>query len=308
MLLSKKVNIYRILSGTWRHFLFEIIACVSAYFIYRYIEQIHFFDTIVVSSIIPTILGTALAFFIGFNNNQAYDRWWEARKIWGTLVNHSRTWARQVMFYIDEEEAVKDAKVNPIKVKLIYRHIAFLYALKEGLRDDSEKHYKNYLSEEDFVAVEKETNVPNAILNIQTKDLQQLTEKGLVDGFKFLELNSMLVHFCDEMGMSERIKNTVFPTTYNFYTRLFVWIFIISVTWSLTDNMGAWSILVGILVGYIFLTTHKIGMALLNPFDNIPAGIPLNQITRTIEINLLELLKDKNIPEPVESVDGEYIM
>ncbi|MEJ4088842.1 bestrophin family protein [Galbibacter orientalis] len=307
MLISKKVNIYRILSGTWRHFFYEIVACVSAYFVYRYVESIHVFDSIIVSSIIPTILGTALAFFIGFNNNQAYDRWWEARKIWGALVNDSRSWARQVFYYIEDLGGSSDL-INPIKVKLIYRHIAFLYALKDNLRNDAEEQYRIYLSAEDYEAISKESNKANALLNLQTKDIEALSKNKSIDGFKFLELNKMLVNFCDEMGMSERIKNTVFPTTYNFYTRVFVWIFIISVTWSAVDDMGAWSIIVGILVGYIFLTTHKIGMALLNPFDNIPTGIPLNQITRTIEINLLELLKEQNIPEPVQSVNGEYIM
>ncbi|MCM5662742.1 bestrophin family protein [Galbibacter mesophilus] len=304
MLISKKVNLYRIFSGTWRYFLTEIIACVLAYFFFRYIDSLQIFDTIVINSIIPTILGTALAFFIGFNNNQAYDRWWEARKIWGALVNNSRTWCRQVLFYIED---LND--VDPTEKKiLVHRHIAFVYALNESLRDSNAKDYRKYLSKNDIEIAEKESNVPNAILNIQTEHLNDLYKKGAVDGFKFMELNEMLINFCDEMGMSERIKNTVFPTTYNFYTRLFIWIFIVCVTWSSVDDMGAWSIIAGILVGYIFLTTHKIGMALLNPFENIPTGVSLDQITRTIEINLLEALKEKDIPEPLASVNGEYIM
>ncbi|QLE02086.1 hypothetical protein HX109_11155 [Galbibacter sp. BG1] len=308
MLISKKVNVYRILSGTWRHFLIEIVACFLAYFFYRYIDSLHIFDTIVVNSIIPTILGTALAFFIGFNNNQAYDRWWEARKIWGALVNNSRTWCRQVLFYIDKNGEGDGRNFNSEKTTLVYRHIAFVYALKENLRNSSSKDYRNYLSTEEIKAVESESNIPNAILNIQTEHLARLYSENSVDGFKFMELNEMLINFCDEMGMSERIKNTVFPTTYNFYTRLFIWIFIVSVTWSSVDDMGAWSIIVGILVGYIFLTTHKIGLALLNPFEDIPTGISLDQITRTIEINLLEALKEKEIPKPVSSINGEYIM
>ncbi|WP_335966648.1 bestrophin family ion channel [Galbibacter sp. PAP.153] len=308
MLISKKVNVYRILSGTWRHFLFEIIACVAAYFFYKYIESIHLFDSILVSSIIPTILGTALAFFIGFNNNQAYDRWWEARKIWGSLVNDSRSWARQIIYYVKEAPAADTVDLHTLKHTMVYRHIAFLYALKDNLRNSNFQDYRAYLSKEDIIAVEKESNKSNAILNLQSEDLEKLRSQDAIDGFKFLEFNKMLINFCDEMGMSERIKNTVFPTTYNFYTRVFIWIFIISVTWSSVDEMGAWSIMIGILVGYIFLTTHKIGMALLNPFENIPTGIPLDQITRTIEINLLEALKETNIPAPVKSINGEYIM
>ncbi|MCF8715933.1 hypothetical protein JM658_13940 [Joostella atrarenae] len=306
MLVSKKVNIYSILSGTWRHFLIEIIACLAAYTLYRYVESLHVFDSVVISSKIPTILGTALAFFIGFNNNQAYDRWWEARKIWGALVNDSRSFGRQVFFYMKGDVTTESIKKD--KVRMIYRHIAFVYALKESLRGTISREYRNYLCEEEWKAVEKESNIPNAILNLQSQDLEMHYDKGNIDGFKFLELNKMIVGFCDEMGMSERIKNTVFPTTYNFYTRVFIWIFIVSITWSAVDGMGAWSILVGILVGYVFLTTHKIGMALLNPFEAIPSGISLNQITRAIEINLLEMLGESKIPPPEEVVNGEYIM
>lgn len=121
-------------------------------------------------------------------------------------------------------------------------------------------------------------------------------------------MNKMIVNFCDEMGMSERIKNTVFPTTYIFYTLLFIWFFIISNTIVLTDLVGVRAILIGIFVGYVLLVTPIIGLAILNPFEPKPLGISLDQITRTIEINLLETLGEKEIPKPVESVNDEYIM
>ena len=132
--------------------------------------------------------------------------------------------------------------------------------------------------------------------------------KGSVDGFRFIELNKLIVNFCDEMGMSERIKNTVFPTTYHSYTQIFIWVFAASVTVVAADEVGALSILFGITIGLIFIIIQSIGVALLNPFDEIISGIPLNQITRTIEINLLEALKESDIPEPVESVGGKYVM
>lgn len=129
-----------------------------------------------------------------------------------------------------------------------------------------------------------------------------------IDGFKFLELNKMLINFCNEMGQSERISNTVFPTTYNFYIKAFIWVFIISVTMVTAQTVGAWSIMLGVFIGYVFLTIHKIGQSLINPFLNMPTGIPLNQITRTIEINMLQTIEESEIPNPIESVDGEYIM
>jgi len=153
-----------------------------------------------------------------------------------------------------------------------------------------------------------ESNIHNTILNQQSKGLKYFNKKGWIDGFRFIEMNRMLVNFCDKMGKSERIKNTVFPPTYIFYTRIFIWFLIISVTFVSTDLVEYWSIPIGIFVGYEFLITHKVGLAILNPFEPMPSGISLDQITRTIEINLLESLKEKEIPDPIKSVNNEYIM
>jgi putative membrane protein len=95
MLISKKASIHRIIEGTYKDFLIDLATCLGSYLVFFYFLKNH----VAVPAIIPTILGTALSFFIGFNNNQAYGRWWEARKIWGALVNDSRSWARQVLHY-----------------------------------------------------------------------------------------------------------------------------------------------------------------------------------------------------------------
>ncbi|MCK5872931.1 MAG: hypothetical protein KAG26_08895, partial [Methylococcales bacterium] len=116
------------------------------------------------------------------------------------------------------------------------------------------------------------------------------------------------VRFCDGMGMSERIKNTVFPTSYTSYTKMFIWFFIVSMTFVFSDLVGAWSIFFGAFVGYIYIVMHTIGLAILNPFEPTPAGVPIDQITRTIEINLLETLGEPDIPAPVENVNGEYVL
>lgn len=304
MIITNRIFISNVLKGFVKNFLTITGISVLVYFLNEYLLR-DYFDP---PAIIPAILGTALAFFIGFNNNQAYDRWWEARKIWGSLVNDSRSWARQIIYYTRISDGIDNDDLIEFRKRTIYRHIAFLYALKENLRGSNDKEYKKYISDEEFEAVELESNKQNAILNYQSIDLELLYNNGSVDGFRFIELNKMIVNFCDEMGMSERIKNTVFPTTYHSYTQIFIWVFAASVTIVAADDVGSLSILFGIVIGLIFIIIQSIGVALLNPFDEIISGIPLNQITRTIEINLLEALKEPNIPEPVQSVDNKYIM
>tara|TARA_Y100000310_G_scaffold344661_1_gene458625 strand:- start:232 stop:1107 length:876 start_codon:yes stop_codon:yes gene_type:complete len=291
-----------VISGTWKHFLFNITTCILTYIAYHFLKSPHF----EISILIPSILGTALAFFIGFNNNQSYDRWWEARKIWGALVNDSRTWARQIVYFpgTNGDEEKYKVFVNTA----VHRHIAFLYALKQSLRKSDVKEYKKYLSNEDVATIASEANKANALLSLQTRDLNEFYKSGGIDGFRFSEMNKMLVNFSDEMGKSERIANTVFPTSYNFYNLIFIWFFIVFATLFTAQTAGSWSILAGTLIGYVFLTIHKIGLSLLNPFEDIPTGISLNQITRTIEINMLQTLKKNDIPSPIESVNGEYVM
>jgi len=304
MIITKKIKIKRVIIGTWKNSLLVVLVCSISFLFSEYV----FHDVVDLPAVIPTILGTALAFFIGFNNNQAYDRWWEARKIWGALVNDSRSWARQINAYLSLPDGRTEDELFEKKKTAIFRHIAFLYALKGKLRNENSNTYNKYISQQELEKVEGQTNIHNAILNIQSSELENLYKDNWIDGFRFIELNKILVRFSDEMGKSERIKGTVFPPTYNFYSRVFIWILMISTTFVITNMVGAWSIFYGALIGYIYLTIHSIGQALLNPFEPIPTGISLDQITRTIEINLLETIGEPNIPEPIKSVNNEFIM
>lgn len=273
-----------------------LVSCTIAYLVREYLIAHHF----VVPSVIPALLGTAIAFFIGFNNNQAYDRWWEARKIWGALVNDSRTFARALIHYTGGEQTVTR--------RMIYRHLAFLYALKAYLRGSADESDLRYLVAEDQSEVLKQSNLHNAILGQQARDLQLLSAQNHIDGFRFIEINEMLTRFSDSMGMSERIRNTVFPTTYTYLSKVFIWLFVVTFTLVISEAAGVYSIFLGWMIGFVFVSTQINGMSLVDPFTNNSAGIPLNQITRTIEINLLQMIEAEEIPEPIKPINGEYVL
>lgn len=303
MIITHDVRLSRILNITWKTDLFLLLSCVTAYLANEYVIS-RFFQLPVM---IPSVLGPALAFFIGFSNNQAYARWWEGRQIWGSLVNNSRSWARNLLQYPAAEAGNKDLLLE-LQHRMIRRHLAFLYALKAAMRNEPPAENRKYLSEPDARQVEKQANKPNAILSLQAADLDFLYRKGWIDGFTFMQINQLLTDLCTDMGKSERIKNTVFPTTYNYFTRLFIWTFGILITIVASETTGAWSVILGFIVGFIFHTTHIIGMSLLNPFEALATGIPLDQITRTIEINLLEMLGEADVPPPVKAINNEYVM
>lgn len=303
MHIAPRIKFSRIIKNTWQIDLIMIVSSTAAYLLHNKLIQYH----LEIPAIIPTVLGTAIAFFIGFNNNQAYDRWWEGRKIWGGLVNDSRSWARSIISYVQLNDIEEHAKLA-IQNRMITRHIGFLYALKGALRDSNDYMYKNYLNEQEVAEVSGHSNIHNAILMIQARELNNIYAKGYIDGFRFMQLDALLVKFSDQMGMAERIKNTVFPTTYNYFTKIFIWLFIVSVALVLSQPMGIWAIFMSWIIGFVFVSTQINGMTLLNPFSNNSASVPLNQITRNIEINLLQMLKEVNIPEPIKPINDEYIL
>ncbi|WP_341838237.1 bestrophin family ion channel [Chitinophaga pollutisoli] len=302
MLLRDKLSLVQVFRMTWKLDITMIVFCTMAYYIDTYWLREH----ISIPLSITAVLGTALAFFIGFNNNQAYDRWWEGRKIWGSLVNDSRTWARDLMAFVGEDDGVGQGYT--LARRMVFRHLAFVYALKSALRKDGDTYYQGYLNPDEVDAVAASKNAPNAILQLQANDLRTLRELGAVDGFLFRDLNSRLTAFSDQLGMCERIRNTIFPPSYLFFTRVFIWFYVMMTTFSLTENIGGWAILFGWAVGFVFHVTHQNGLSIMDPFETNPMSLPLNSISRTIEINLLEMLGHSPLPSPVEPVGKLYIL
>ena len=141
MLIKEDWTLLQILRKTWKLDLYIIIVCTLACVVNLRLIQQHFY----LPALVPTVLGTAVAFFIGFTNNQAYDRWWEARTIWGALVNDSRSFARSLICYADRSKTGAGVLVE----RMIYRQIGFVYALNTGLRRNSRTDHKRFIYAED---------------------------------------------------------------------------------------------------------------------------------------------------------------
>ena len=295
MLVKKNLSLYQVISYTWKVDISMLLFCTLVYLVDQYI-----FTKTMLPIAYPSLMGTAIAFFIGFNNNQAYGRWWEARIIWGALVNDSRSWARSLVAYSKDQLKAEN---------MIRRHIAFLYALSCSLRKDhANTSYATYLTTDELNSLNPNYHRANEILQLQAHDLNKLRQDSAIDEFVFASLNSLLQNFCNGMGKSERINSTIYPITYVYFTQLFIWLFIALITMSTSGLIGIASIALGWLMGFVFNAIHFNGMSLMNPFDHNPAGIPISSITRTIEINLLQTLKSSNIPEPLGVINNEYIM
>jgi len=190
------------------------------------------------------LVGTAVAFLISFQNNAAYERTWEARKIWGAIVNESRSLTMMLSDMVTNEHAaqpVADEELEEHKRTLVYRHIAWVTALRHALRENRqwevyrehatnmewyekmhiperdhpiEYDLKPLLSETELARVLEKTNTAGAVLALQSRHLRSLKERGLVWEFSFLELEGVLRELFTLQGKSERIKNFPYPRQY----------------------------------------------------------------------------------------------
>ena len=244
-----------------------------------------------------SIMGVAIAIFLGFRNSSAYDRWWEARKIWGGIVNTSRAWAMEVTSFLSVKD--EDPSIREHKRVLIYRHIAWMNALALHLRKRLQAEaIQSYLGEEEFEKIGGFKNVPAQLLNLQSKHLQQLYREGHIEDFSRIELNGVLKELYNLQGKAERIKNTVFPYYYNYFTRLFLWVFLLILPFALVENMGWELIPLSLAISFVFHILDKSGAITEEPFEGRAADTPMLTLCRSIEIDMRQMLEEDELPEP----------
>lgn len=316
MIINRNLKWSVILQYTWKSLLYYFILSVTVYLLHDYftIFRLHLPFSAV------TALSTALAIFIGFKSNNAYDRWWEARKIWGLLVNYSRAWTRQVITMIIAPDKGVAQEVNDLQQRMVYRHIAFVHALRVLLRrkyaynqtDQSEIYeesneysdIKSFLSAKEYNMFHHRNNPPNYLLELQGEDLRNAFDSGWLSDYRFVKLEETLVEFNHIQGQSERIKNTPFPRQYSFFSRVFVFIHASLLPFVFVEEIGWISIPVSILISFVFLCLDLVGERAEDPFENRLEDVPLTALSLTIETNVKEQWGDKNFPALKDNTPG----
>lgn len=252
---------------------------------------------------VPMIMGTVISLLLAFRSNQAYDRWWEARTIWGAIVNDSRSLSRQILSFIDDQE---DTVL--FREKLVRRQIAWCYALSQSLRGlDAKEGLERLLSKRELAFVSKYTSVPMALLELHARDLNYALKQEWLNEYQQVELDRTLSRLCDAMGKCERIKNTVFPATYSLYIHFSMNFFILLLPFALIQNFSVLAIPMVVAIAASFLLIEKMAIHLQDPFDNKPTDTPMTAISRNIERDLKQMLNDHQIPES-EAVYKYYVM
>lgn len=258
---------------------------------------------------VAAFLGTAISLILSFKLAQSYQRWWEARKIWGAIVNDSRSITRQVLTFPEGLDGSPiagrvegDAKI--LASRIAHRQAAWCYMLGQSLRGrDWLEGTEGHLRDEDRAEAEHHDNRPLLLLLQHGRDIAALAAKGLITDYQRIALDEMLSRLTDSMGKAERIKTTVFPTTYRLYLHYFIYIFIFALALSLANLHGPREVVVITIISMPFFLLEKTATYLQDPFSGEPTDTSMTAIARVIEINILQLLGEGNVPPRLEPHD-----
>jgi putative membrane protein len=254
-----------------------------------------------------SIFGGVIGVLAGFRNTSAYARWWEARILWGGVVNSSRNFAREVLSMIAAPDAGEDAVrgLVDVKRKLVLLQVAYVHALRNYLRGSSPwNELTGLISQDEVERLKTQRNVPLAIQQKMAFLLAHCYQSGWIDTMRWARLDRTLSALMDYQGASERIKYTPLPLLYHMFIRLFIKVYCLLLPLGMVASLRLLTPVGSTFVGFIFLALDQIGRDLEAPFENLVHDIPLTSISRTIEINLKQMIGEADIPDPIAPVDG----
>ncbi|MEC8553552.1 MAG: bestrophin family ion channel [Planctomycetota bacterium] len=310
IVLSKKRSWLRMVfafRGSVIHTIWPRIAVVTASAaILTYIDLYYEFEFHLDGTTPFGLVGFAMAIFLGFRNNESYERFWEGRKLWGRMVNVSRSYSRQVLYLINPKSESEAKQVEELQRDLVRTQIAYVHSFRHHLRDtDPSAELTQYLSKEERDFALGHWNRPNAIIQRVGLKLREAWYAGFLDKYHLPVLEESLTEMLGVQGGCERIKSTPLPFTYNVLIHRIVAIYCLAMPFGLIASTGWATPLVVCLISYALFGLDAIGDEVEQPFELDDNDLPLDGISRTIEINLLEMIDDReNLPKPLEPTNG----
>ena len=258
------------------------------------------------------LLATVVGIFLVFRFNEAYQRWWEARILWGALVNESRSFAREVITLLTAERVPKlatDEEARAFQKELVYRQIAYCNALRLSLRrQESWDELAPFLTADELEELKGYINKPTQLDRRQADRLTSLIGTDTAQQVLLMQLDSTLSRLYDIQGGCERIKTTAFPDEVRFISRALVWLTAVVVPIAFLNPMQnevtLLELVVVIVIVLSFMIVEQLGASLKNPFENAPNDTPMTALCRTIEIDLRQQLGETDVPPPVEPKNG----
>ena len=281
---------------------------------------------------VVALLGTATAFIVGFKNLQTYNRTWEARQIWGAAIGSSRSWALMCRDFIEDP-----ARAREIIYRHLAWLTALRYQLRaerswESLNKAYNREYKQfynipenetpiqvelskYITKEEVEKILSKNNRAAQLLSVQSTALRKLYDEGMLDNFRFMGMHNALTQFSEHQGKSERIKNFPYPRQYATINTLFIRLFCILLPFAMLsefDNLNntvsgvlkgymVWFVIpFSVLISWVYTSLDQVGESTENPFEGSPNDVPISQMSRTVEIDIREMLGETDLPPALQ--------
>ncbi len=246
------------------------------------------------------LFGAALTLFLGFRTNAAYARWWEARGLWGSLINSSRSLARMTVTLTRS----KDGDAIKLRNWVIRHTITYAHVLRCQLRgQDPSPEVKRILGQDEIRHVMIRNNKPNALLEDVSLAYDEALGAGRISGLQQTMIEGVLTDITNAQGGMERIKNTPLPSGFRAFPNIATWMFCMLLPFEIVEDVAWATPLLSTLIGLVFVSALRIAEDLTDPFSNDVHDVPLTAMCRTIEIDLLQILEE-DAPEPLAPVDG----
>ena len=247
-------------------------------------------------------MGGAIGIFLAFRTNSAYERWWEARTLWGSLVNASRTLARQTLTLIDDDS--NDSR-SSLKLRMMNLHLAFVSAMRCHLRKQNPfPELRSHLGTKASEEFRRYQNVPSALLVKSGETLREARKLDLLTEFRWVQMDTTLSDLTNILGACERIKSTPLPRQYDFFPRVLITVYCLLLPFGLVEGMGLLTPIASTVVSFIFIALETVGREIEAPFENTVHDTPMTSLSRLIEINMRQLFGEHAVPAEVQPVDG----
>ncbi|NJN43235.1 MAG: hypothetical protein HC811_14420 [Flammeovirgaceae bacterium] len=232
---------------------------------------------------VHSILGIVLGLFLVFRINSAYDRWWEGRKLWGSMVNNTRNLSHKIKAFLSEA-AVEDRKWFALMIP------NFVFSVKEHLRKGVDMTELDAPDAEFENQLKGINHVPNKLSTMMYERVNKLYHNKELTGDQLFMVDKELKEFSDILGACERIRNTPIPYNYSMFIKKFIFIYIITLPLGFVTNAGYSTILIVVLVTFILLSVELIAEEIENPFGTDPNDLPTDELAVKIKDNVREIL------------------
>ena len=248
-----------------------------------------------------SLIGVALGIFLGFRTNSSYDRFWEGRRLWGRMVNITRTYTRQLELYIRPAEAREEAAAW--RRECVLRLIAYVHIFRDLLRRRPPESLAGRIPDGEAHAVAARRVPPNALIDDLTRRLGEAYDRGWIDKYHVPAVDASLREITDIQGGCERIRNTPVPFSYSLLIHRIANYYCLFLPVGIVETVGLATPVVTFLISYAFLGLDAVGDEVEDPFGLEPNDLPLDALSRGIEIDLLQILGETQTPPEVQPVD-----